>query len=88
MVNNRMVITFEEPKTLDEAYQIRHVLRTVADLQADYNGLVVDRFYTSGFEMTKIDGEWFVWYRKIVLYINDNYANKIKKEVEKPYYVL
>lgn len=87
MVNNRMIITFEEPKTLDEAFTNEHVMRKIAYLQEENKGYVIDRYYTSGYEMTEIDGMWFTWYRKVVLYINDNYVGKIMREIKKPYYV-
>ena len=81
-----MVIKFDEQKTLDEVFTIQHVLKTIAHLKDDYNGCVVDRYYTSGYEAVTIDGTWFPWYRKVVLYINDNYEQKIRKEIEKPYW--
>ena len=87
MVNNRMVISFEEPKTLNEVFDIQNVIRRLTYLQEDYSGYVVDRIIKSGHQITKINGEWFVWYDKIVLYINDNYVGKIMKEINKPYYV-
>ena len=86
MVNNRMTISFEEPKTLDDVFTIQNVLRKIAYLQRDFSGYVIDRYYTSGYEMTKIDGTWYTWYRKISLYINDNYERKIRMEIEKPYW--
>ncbi len=88
MVNNRMVISFEEPKNLDEVFQLQHVLKTLYRIQEEDNGYSVNKVMTSGFELVKLDEKWFTWYRKIVVYFNDNYENKILRKIRKPYYVV
>jgi len=88
MVNNRMVISFEEPKNLDEVFQCQHVLRTLYRIQEEDNGYSVNKVMTCGYELVELDEKWFTWYRKIVVYYNDNYENKILRKIRKPYYVV